>query len=134
MLLLIVYTFSNVFLYMQELYHAGARKIGVLGFPPIGCIPGQITLFGGIGEQGCIEEMNAVALAHNKNLKVAIAQAQVAMPGVQLLYLDGYSFLYDVYHNPSKYGELIYPQRYLLIFMLMFFSPDSLMTFSTPWP
>lgn len=92
---------------MQQLYHAGARKIGVLGFPPIGCIPGQITLFGGIGEQGCIEEMNTVALAHNKNLKVAIAQAQVAMPGVQLLYLDGYSFLYDAYHNPSKYGELV---------------------------
>lgn len=73
----------------------------------MGCIPMQITLFGttGTGDRGsCVEDQNAVAVAYNKELQAAVPTWQASLPGSQLLYLDAYSLLYEIFNNPSKYG------------------------------
>ncbi|KAG0566258.1 hypothetical protein M758_7G046200 [Ceratodon purpureus] len=90
--------------FVTKLHTAGARKIGILGFPPVGCIPAQITIFGSIEQKTCVEDQNAVAVAYNKGLQAAIPKWQASLPGSQLLYLDTYSLLYDIFNNPSKYG------------------------------
>lgn len=70
----------------------------------MGCIPAQITVFGSIEQKSCVEDQNAIALVHNKWLKAAIPKWQASLPGSQLLYLDSYSLVYDIFNNPSKYG------------------------------
>jgi hypothetical protein len=76
-----------------------------LGFPSFGCIPAQITIFGALGQQTCVEEQNAVAMAYNLELQaVAIPKLKASLPGLELLYLDAYSLIYDMFNNPSKYG------------------------------
>lgn len=91
---------------LQKLYQAGARKIGIFGFPPIGCIPAQITLFGiDVNQKTCVEEQNAIASAYNSDLAAAIPKWQSNLSGSLLLYLDAYSMLYDIFNNPTKYGK-----------------------------
>lgn len=91
--------------FVQKLYQAGARKIGIFGFPPIGCIPAQITLFGiDVNQKTCVEEQNAIASAYNSDLAAAIPKWQSNLSGSLLLYLDAYSMLYDIFNNPTKYG------------------------------
>ncbi|KAG0604063.1 hypothetical protein M758_10G141600 [Ceratodon purpureus] len=90
--------------FVQNLHKAGALKMGILGFPSIGCIPAQITIFGAVGQQTCVEDQNAIALAYNKQLQALIPKWQASLSGSQLLYLDAYSLLYDMFNNPSKHG------------------------------
>lgn len=90
---------------MQKLYEGGARRIMVFGFPPIGCLPAQITVFGKTGQEGCLEDMNKVANAYNMDLQSAIPRVQTSLPDVHLLYVDVFSFLYEAFNNPAKYGE-----------------------------
>ncbi|KAG5590247.1 hypothetical protein H5410_040761 [Solanum commersonii] len=58
--------------FVQELYKLGARKIGVFGVPPIGCLPAQRTLAGGFS-RGCVVEYNQAAQLANTKLSAAIA-------------------------------------------------------------
>ncbi|XP_024400165.1 GDSL esterase/lipase At5g03820 [Physcomitrium patens] len=90
--------------FVQNLYKAGARKMAILGFPAIGCIPAQITLFGGLEQEKCVETQNAVALEYNKVLQDEVPKWQASLPGSQFLYLDAYSLLYEIFYNPAKYG------------------------------
>lgn len=52
------------FLNIKELYKLGARRIGVFGIPPIGCLPSQRTLQGGVQRQ-CAENYNELAQLFN---------------------------------------------------------------------
>ena len=52
-----------------------------------------------------MEEQNAVAMAYNLELQVvAIPKLRASLPGLELLYLDAYSLIYEMFNNPSKYG------------------------------
>ncbi|KAJ1416490.1 SGNH hydrolase superfamily [Sesbania bispinosa] len=52
---------------MQELYGLGARRIGVIGFPPIGCVPSQRTISGGI-QRACSDSEKQAAILFNTKL------------------------------------------------------------------
>ncbi|KAJ8540891.1 hypothetical protein K7X08_001707 [Anisodus acutangulus] len=43
--------------FLQDLYRLGARRIGVLSIPPIGCLPSQRTLKGG-EQRECVNYLN----------------------------------------------------------------------------
>ncbi|KAJ8561322.1 hypothetical protein K7X08_027512 [Anisodus acutangulus] len=57
--------------FIQELYKLGARKIGVFGIPPVGCLPFQRTLSGGISRL-CVVEYNEAAQLANTKISAAI--------------------------------------------------------------
>lgn len=89
----------------QELYSEGGRNIAVLSLPPLGCLPSQITLYDGDG--GCIEEPhNRVARKFNSALELMIEQMKPSFHGSRLLYLDTYSYFYQVVQNPQAYGNI----------------------------
>ncbi|WCJ32669.1 GDSL esterase/lipase EXL3 [Euphorbia peplus] len=89
--------------FYQELYKIGARKIAVLGLPPLGCVPSQRTLGGGI-ERKCSHKANEAAKLFNAKISSKIDSLNKQLHGVRLVYFDIYYPLLSLIQNPSKYG------------------------------
>ncbi|XP_041021699.1 GDSL esterase/lipase EXL3-like [Juglans microcarpa x Juglans regia] len=92
--------------FFKEIYEQGARRIGVLSAPPIGCVPSQRTLAGGILRQ-CSEKYNQAAKLFNIKLSATLDSLNRNLPNSKMVYLDIYSPLLDLIENPKKYGFVI---------------------------
>ncbi|KAL4283264.1 hypothetical protein GQ457_16G012850 [Hibiscus cannabinus] len=64
---------------LKELYVLGVRKIGVFSTPPIGCVPSQRTLGGGI-ERECAEDYNVATKLFNNKLISVLNSFRTSMP------------------------------------------------------
>ncbi|KAA3457557.1 GDSL esterase/lipase EXL3-like [Gossypium australe] len=95
--------YANQFL--QDLYGLGARRIGLLGLPPIGCVPSQRTIGGG-KNRDCYEAENQLAIVYNAKLSGVIdsLKAVYTLPDTKFIFLDIYYPLLSLIQNPAKYG------------------------------
>lgn len=91
---------------MKQIYELGARRIAVLGAPPIGCVPSQRTLAGGI-VRGCADKYNVAARLFNSKLSKEIDSLSRTMPNSRLVYVNVYDSLLDIILNYQKYGTII---------------------------
>ncbi|XP_048443191.1 GDSL esterase/lipase APG-like [Pyrus x bretschneideri] len=89
--------------FVKDLYHLGARKIGVTSLPPLGCLPAAITLFGN-HEQGCVARINSDAQGFNKKINSAAGNLQKQLSGLKIVIFDIYKPLYDAIKAPANYG------------------------------
>ncbi|XP_059278960.1 GDSL esterase/lipase EXL3-like [Lycium ferocissimum] len=89
--------------FLQELYNLGARKFGIFGIPPIGCLPSQRTLAGGL-DRTCAKEYNQAAQLANTKLSMGIESLSKKLPQSKLVFIDIYNPLLDLIVNPQKYG------------------------------
>uniref|UniRef100_A0A803R129 GDSL esterase/lipase EXL3 n=1 Tax=Cannabis sativa TaxID=3483 RepID=A0A803R129_CANSA len=89
--------------FIQDLYKEGARRIGVVSIPPIGCVPSQRTLSGDIS-RGCNEQGNQAAILFNSKLSSLLTSLNNKLPQATLLYLDIYNPLLTLIQNPATYG------------------------------
>ncbi|KAL4585669.1 hypothetical protein LXL04_010293 [Taraxacum kok-saghyz] len=93
--------------FLQGLLDEGARKIGVAGLPPMGCLPIVITLFSkdAVLERGCIDYFSSVGRSYNSMLQngLNIMQFNNAQQDARITYFDTYSPLFDVVAG-HKYG------------------------------
>ncbi|KAE8693472.1 GDSL esterase/lipase EXL3 [Hibiscus syriacus] len=91
--------------FLQDLYGLGARRIGLIGLPPIGCVPSQRTLGGG-KNRDCYEAENQLASAYNAKLSGVIDKLKTVftLPDTKLIFLDIYYPLLSLIENPGKYG------------------------------
>ncbi|KAF3322130.1 GDSL esterase/lipase EXL3 [Carex littledalei] len=89
--------------FVEQLIQLGARKIAIVGVPPIGCVPSQRTLAGGI-LRDCASGHNAVARLYNSRLAKEVEKISKKHQNVTLIYADIYDFLYDMIAHPTKYG------------------------------
>uniref|UniRef100_A0A0D9WHI8 GDSL esterase/lipase n=1 Tax=Leersia perrieri TaxID=77586 RepID=A0A0D9WHI8_9ORYZ len=89
---------------LKSLYQMGARKMMVSGLPPLGCLPVQKGLRGGMGSGGCITVMNEAAERYNAALQKALSKLEADSPGSKIAYVDVYTPLKDMAENPQKYG------------------------------
>ncbi|CAK7346148.1 unnamed protein product [Dovyalis caffra] len=87
--------------FVQELYELGARRIGVLSAPPIGCVPAQRTLAGG-ADRECAGNFNEAAKLFNS--KLAKMLDSISLPDGKFVYIDIYNPLLDIIQNPPKHG------------------------------
>ncbi|KAF8012684.1 hypothetical protein BT93_I0750 [Corymbia citriodora subsp. variegata] len=94
---------SSASSFLRELYGLGARKIGVLSLPPLGCIPSQRTLHGGPG-RGCFGSANEAAALFNSKLNAGINSLKEELPGARLVYMDIYHPLLTIIQNPARFG------------------------------
>ncbi|GFP79737.1 GDSL esterase/lipase at5g45960 [Phtheirospermum japonicum] len=96
---------QNVQQFLQELTAEGARVIGIVGLPPLGCIPIVITLTSGDawGLRPCNDTLSLVALDYNKKLQNIVLGAK-RNSNSTIIYADIYNPLKDMIQNPSKYG------------------------------
>uniref|UniRef100_M4EGN6 Uncharacterized protein n=1 Tax=Brassica campestris TaxID=3711 RepID=M4EGN6_BRACM len=89
--------------FVRELHKLGAKKIGVFSAVPVGCVPLQRTVFGGMFTRGCVKPLNDMAKQFNARLSPALESLDKELDGV-ILYIDVYDTLYDMIQHPSKYG------------------------------
>ena len=89
--------------FVEDLIHAGARRVAFIGIPPIGCVPSQRTMSGG-PERGCSRGHNEVAAAYNAGMVAELAALRAKHPGTLLVFMDIYGFLYDMMMHPRRYG------------------------------
>lgn len=84
---------------LQQLYEQGARRIAILGLPPIGCLPSQRTLAG-----DCDAVRNRAARMFNSRLWRAVARLQGELRCQRIGYVDIYDVLHDMVADPCRYG------------------------------
>ncbi|XP_077246651.1 GDSL esterase/lipase EXL3-like isoform X1 [Tasmannia lanceolata] len=89
--------------FYQELYRLGARKVGVTGLPPVGCVPSQRTLAGGI-LRNCQPSYNQAAMEFNSKLSKELEALTNQLPGSKFIYIDIYTILSNLIFHPSNYG------------------------------
>ncbi|XP_068640787.1 GDSL esterase/lipase EXL3-like [Aristolochia californica] len=89
--------------FYQGLYELGARKMIIVGLPPIGCVPSQRTLSGGI-ERQCQDVYNEAAQLTNSKLSKVVSNLPATLPGSRMVYADIYNILLELVLYPSKYG------------------------------
>ncbi|KAK4429409.1 protein FREE1 [Sesamum alatum] len=94
-----------ILLHPKDLYRLGARRIGLLSLPPIGCLPSQRTLRGG-PDRNCVDEYNQVARLFNKKLCVALNSINRQFPEVRIVNIDIYNYFLDLIDNPQQYGPV----------------------------
>ncbi|CAH8360767.1 unnamed protein product [Eruca vesicaria subsp. sativa] len=92
--------------FVRELHKLGAKKIGVFSAVPVGCVPLQRTVFGGLFTRGCVESLNNMAKQFNARLSPALESLDKELDGT-IFYIDVYDTLFDMIQHPSKYGKLI---------------------------
>ncbi|CAI0629446.1 unnamed protein product [Linum tenue] len=88
----------------QKLHGLGARRIGVVGAAPIGCVPLQRILGGGLLERHCNEELNEAAKLFNSKLSPAISTLNQQLPGAKIVYFDIFTPALSLIQNPAPYG------------------------------
>lgn len=92
----------------QQLYNLGARKIGFVGLPPIGCVPSQRTLGGGILRE-CEETRNQAAQLFNFKIQKEIQKIfEEFTDGGKIYYIDIFDILLDLIQRPEYYGNSTY--------------------------
>ncbi|KAI4316967.1 hypothetical protein L6164_024887 [Bauhinia variegata] len=89
--------------FIKELYGLGARRVGVFGAPPLGCVPSQRTLFGGIGRV-CSQQVNQASMMFNAKLSAELHSLKQHMPQARIVYFDVYNPLLHIIQNPATYG------------------------------
>ncbi|MCL7041539.1 hypothetical protein MKW94_025025 [Papaver nudicaule] len=92
--------------FVQGLYDMGARRIGVLGTPPIGCLPSQRTLAGGKARK-CVKSYNQAhwrSQLFNSKLTSALDKLTSKFVHGRAVYVDIYNPLQDVIDHPQNYG------------------------------
>ncbi|CAM8924237.1 unnamed protein product [Rhodiola kirilowii] len=91
---------------IQELIKEGAKKIGVVGLPPIGCLPVVITVYSKnkLARRECVESLSSVARSYNEMVKKELSSELYQAKGVQVVYADIYSPLNLILQNPRKFG------------------------------
>ncbi|QHN84023.1 hypothetical protein HN51_038632 [Arachis hypogaea] len=89
--------------YFKEIYELGARRIGVFSTPPIGCVPFQRTVAGGITRQ-CVDKINDACKLFNAKLPNALDSLNRNLPDSRFVFIDVYNPLLDVIVNYPKYG------------------------------
>ncbi|XP_060211795.1 GDSL esterase/lipase EXL3-like [Lycium barbarum] len=89
--------------FVQGLYKLGAKNIAVFGIPPIGCLPAQRTLAGGLTRE-CATEYNQAAQIANTKLSAAINWLSKTLLQSKLALIDLYNPVLDLIGNPQKHG------------------------------
>ncbi|CAN7037284.1 unnamed protein product, partial [Brassica rapa subsp. trilocularis] len=90
--------------FVHNLYNLGARRIGVTTLPPLGCLPAAITMFGGAGNNTCVERLNRDAVSFNTKLNNTSMYLANKLPGLKLVVLDIYNPLLSMVMNPVANG------------------------------
>ncbi|KAK1261570.1 GDSL esterase/lipase [Acorus gramineus] len=61
----------------------GARRIGVVGVPPLGCVPMLRTLQGGIN-RGCVTTYNQASEEFNSALSIGLQRLNTDLPDARI--------------------------------------------------
>ncbi|OEL20941.1 GDSL esterase/lipase EXL1 [Dichanthelium oligosanthes] len=97
---------SSAINFTKTLNDMGAKRIGFVGVPPLGCCPSQITL-GGSPSRQCEPLRNQASRLFNSRIsqEIELLNAERSASGSKLAYLDIYYNLLDLIQNPALYAQ-----------------------------
>ncbi|XVF67196.1 hypothetical protein PTKIN_Ptkin10aG0101000 [Pterospermum kingtungense] len=87
---------------LQEIYKIGGRKFGFPNMATLGCVPFSKLRVGSNGS--CDEEVNKVALIHDRELPKVLEKLEKQLPGFKYANYNFYKTFGERLNNPSKYG------------------------------
>lgn len=111
---------------LKELYKFGAKRIGVLGVPPLGCLPSQRTQRGG-SDRACAEDRNEASEIFNTKLSQALTSLKQKCPQSRFVYIDIYNPMLGLIQRPQNNGNIyidlliLFPYNSLHYFFLSIF-------------
>ncbi|KAI4368143.1 hypothetical protein MLD38_016735 [Melastoma candidum] len=85
---------------IKEMYRLGARRMVIVGIPPLGCMPLVRTL---AGTTGCYENYNNVSSLFNSKISTRLDELRGTL-GIKTVFLDANKMIMDAINNPQKYG------------------------------
>ncbi|XP_038690134.1 GDSL esterase/lipase At5g45950 [Tripterygium wilfordii] len=94
------YLVSRMYEDIKEMHRLGARRLVVVGVPPLGCLPLMKTL---MDQTTCVESYNKVAFSFNSKIQEKLHIVRRVL-GIRNGYLDIYTMIADAVNNPKKYG------------------------------
>ncbi|CAN6324154.1 unnamed protein product [Urochloa humidicola] len=92
---------SNYSGIITELYKLGARKIGIVNLPPVGCVP-RVRVLSPTGD--CSDNMNRLAAGFNGALKSLLAGLAPKLPGLAYSLADSYGLTEVTFADPAAAG------------------------------
>ncbi|KAJ4839808.1 hypothetical protein Tsubulata_032014, partial [Turnera subulata] len=87
--------------FVKELYNLGGRNFAILGLPPIGCTPIQMT---SKSVDTCLENQNADSKSYNEKLVTLLPKLEESLPGSRITYVNFYDPALDLVNQPQNYG------------------------------
>ncbi|KAK7376695.1 hypothetical protein VNO80_02109 [Phaseolus coccineus] len=94
---------SSASSFLKEIYGKGARRIAVFSVPPLGYLPSQRTLAGGI-QREVVVKINVAVQIFNTKLTKELDSLQHKFPDSRMVYIDVYNPLLDIIVNYQRYG------------------------------
>lgn len=88
---------------IEDLYNLGARKIVVVGAPPLGCVPSQRTIYGGL-QRDCVDQYNEASQSFNVALSRELGLLREKLSTKTIIYADIFEKLLALIQYPSNYG------------------------------
>ncbi|KAL0321834.1 UNVERIFIED_CONTAM: GDSL esterase/lipase [Sesamum calycinum] len=94
---------------IRTLHSTGARRVAVVGLPPIGCMPVSVTLGSLVPsfhmlQRVCVDQQNSDSEAYNAKLKALTSRLQATLPGSRVVYVDVYTPIMDMVISPAAFG------------------------------
>ncbi|KAK9089782.1 hypothetical protein Scep_028864 [Stephania cephalantha] len=90
--------------FMLEIYKLGARKISLVGVPPIGCLPIVRTVFNLKFGRACREDLNEMSRSFNRKTRDLVSKLRREVKGLKLAFNDPYGLILSVVKHPHSYG------------------------------
>jgi phospholipase/lecithinase/hemolysin len=87
--------------HLQNLYNLGARKLGIVGVPPIGCCP---AVRNALNLSGCVDLLNEFASGFNTQLEILLHDMSTALPDMKYALGNSYEMTLDIINNPLAFG------------------------------
>ncbi|KAF4353222.1 hypothetical protein CsatB_004745 [Cannabis sativa] len=88
---------------LKNLYNLKARKMVIMGLPPIGCSPHYLWQFGSRNGE-CIEEINDMIMEFNFVMRYTIEELGKKLRNSNLIFCDVLEGAMDILKNPASYG------------------------------
>jgi len=93
-----------MFMIVQHLYKANARKFVLVGLDPLGCAPHFLSERNS-NEGKCIKEINNMVIEYNFALRYMVNQLNYKLSGANIIFCNIYDATMDIIHNPGSYGK-----------------------------
>ncbi|CAM8919058.1 unnamed protein product [Rhodiola kirilowii] len=89
--------------FIMNLHGLGARRIVVVSAPPLGCVPSQRTIAGGV-ERKCVERYNNASLLFNSKLSSVVNSFNNNNKDARADVWDIFNHVMELIQNPEKNG------------------------------
>lgn len=94
---------SNYTRHIRTLYDLGARRLGIVDVPPLGCVP-AVRVTSPDGETKCVDGANALARGFNDALRSLLANLTASMPGLRYSVGSSYNLVSFFTAHPAAAG------------------------------